>query len=595
MLSPEKLVQLEQQFNSIDQTDIYHGPTRDGIIPYRGQSAESVSRMAVADSQIYPTIDDDALVFKWAFDDGILEKSHLQYNVDVATYLDGNLTLEELKRNHPFANPFYRVFQHMKGTVENPVVTLSPYYERLGFVGHYYFFIRRDSSLYRAYLGEIPLTPELFSHGVSPRMEHESSVLFKEQLSNTDYSTEPRAPRLKSGYDFGWSVPNLIEAIQNKGGEVPAFLIKRKRWIASDYDRDSDDYLLNQEANTQLRKMTYGLSYTVSKGWKRGEKRPFTKYSKMGDGSVWTFQGIFSDEHAFDDYYPENEVVAPIYPPKDMMIQIDSIRFNGSANNLLVPKANLIAIYRYLHFGNHKSPVPTPMVLSEKVPLETYLDRDLPEKYLFRQDPFGYMHLYKYREEMMRRRIISEMPILDPLVSDLEYTEETVSYEDFIGERILGEVPVQLWRELTGLRPYVELFNIRQNVTPEIFIAIAKRLGIRHFPDSGLESVEKNCRAINRVIQELVNMMTESSSSLTLRESVSQRAKERRSAREVSKFGLIKGRETSKIADIDAQNDSSIVRATSPPRVSTGSMRPQQMPMVPAGFSLRPTSSSLLN
>lgn len=571
-LPAEKVVQLEQQFNSIDQTDLYHGPTRDGIIPYRGQSAESVSRMAVADSQIYPTIDDDALVFKWAYDDGHIEDVDDQHDIEVLNYLNGDLTLEELKRNHPFANPFYRVFQNMKAYNENPVATLSPYYERLGFVGHYYFFIRRDSSLYRAYLGEIPLTPELFSHGVSPRMEHESSVLYKEQLSNADYSTEPRAPRLKSGYDLGWSVPNLIEAIQNKGGEIPAFLAKRKRWLATNYDEEINDFPLNLEANAQLEKMTYGLSYTVSKGYNKGERRPFTKYKKMqhSGGSVWTFQEIFSDEHAFDDYYPENEVAAPIYPPKNMMIDVNEIRFMGSVNNLLIPKANLIAIYRYLHFGNHKSPIPTPTILSEQVPLETYLDRDLPENYLFRQDPFGYMHLYKYRWHL----------------------EENVRTAP--REIILGEVPVQLWRELTGLRPYVELFNIRQNVTPEIFIAIAKRLGIRHFPDSGPESVEKNCRAINRVIQELVDMMTNPSSSLTLRESVSRRAKERRSAREVSKFNIVSRRESSEIADIDAQNDSSIIRATSPPPMPTSSMTPRQMLMVPADFSLRPTSSSLL-
>ncbi len=536
-LAPEVLTQLVEKFNSVDQTDRFHGGTRNGVIPYRGQSAESLSEVAVADSQIYPTLDDDALVFKWALEDGVISLNDSSDNIDAVHYLQGKLTLEELKHRYPNSNPFYSIFKRLLYDMDTGtrkfqsrlIPVLAPYYAKLGFVGHYYIFIRRDSSLYRAFQGEIPLTPELFAHGVSPRMEHESSVLFKEQRVDIDYSTNPKAPRVSAGYDFGWSKHQLMEAILNKGGEVPTFLAQRKKWKFN-------------RANTKAVKQLRSLSYTFTNP--RGQKETLLKYP---DGY---FKGILSDMHAFDDYYPEGEIPdTEISPRKDRKISVERINPN-------ISRANLVAIYRYIHYGGHKLPIPRPNMLTERVPLQDYLRDDTPIQYMFRQDPLGYMHLYKHENDV-----------------------------------ILGEVPVPLWRDLTGLQSYTELYSLREHVDPEVFIATLKRLGIRHFPNDGKqEFVEKNCRAINRFIQYLVQELTGQMAESSTPSSSSLRGASRPSPRGVSKFDLIKSSSQHAEADI-AQQDNASMRAASPPRVpAPSSSNPGLMMLpLPPGFSLRPT------
>jgi serine/threonine protein phosphatase PrpC len=197
MMASVSIPRLSQVFDIINNESRYLGPTRQGHIPTLDETPETYSACAVADSLIYPTIEDDAAVFKLAWSDGVIGLDQVSED-SIRRFLTSELTLSQLKDIYPYVNPFYRIARQL-------TMRLAPYYEKLGFTFHYFTFVKTNSSLYRASVGDLPLRPELFYLGVHPSLEAE--IRTNGKLLRVDKGS------YNTGSTLGWSRQALREAL----------------------------------------------------------------------------------------------------------------------------------------------------------------------------------------------------------------------------------------------------------------------------------------------------------------------------------------------------------------------------------------------
>ena len=428
---------LERAFDQIQNETRYNGPTHP-VEEFVGDDAISIRAREASDAQIFPTIDDDAQVFQKALKDMVITTGRLRMQGEagalVSDYLSGNLTLAELKAQSGRQNPFYPLTTQL---INSPA--WIDYYAQLGFVPFYNVFVRESSSLYQAQAGNIPLTPELFHHGVSALQDQLAQNQARFPTTAGPSGEEARYGIASLGLNdtrkspLGWSRKALAAAIQSCGQlTFPRYLISRKRWALPGKRKGRD-----QELNAAVAEFQAAGHNRDAEGHQL-YRRVF--------GASFGFGGYYSEQNAFNDVYPDlgPNVKLRIWPPVGMVMEADQFRQGRN-----VQRFNMIMIYRHLLQQQERASLaggrlPPPQPEAGVATLPQFMTALAGGQVQFWEDVDGTM---------------------------LAYLQQLGSYL-FI-ER-------EIWYAMTTLEHYRRIVEAPDAFGPGLLAAIATRLGLRY-------------------------------------------------------------------------------------------------------------------